>query len=61
MKNNYFYYSRCYTINQSVQRQFVTFRDNGYVDGTNVYIDNVPGSIPFFQRPDAIRLFDDII
>jgi DNA invertase Pin-like site-specific DNA recombinase len=60
MKNNYFYYSRCSTINQSVSRQLVTFRNHGHVTETNVYIDKVQGNIPFLQRPDAIRLFNDI-
>ena len=60
MKNNYFYYSRCSTINQSVSRQLVTFRNHGHVDETNVYIDKVQGNIPFLERPDAIRLFNDI-
>ena len=57
---HYFYYSRCSTINQSVNRQLKTFRGHGHVNETNVFIDKVQGNIPFLERADASRLFDEI-
>lgn len=61
MKNTtYFYYSRCSTIQQSVNRQLKTFRNHGHINESNVYIDKIQGNVPFLERPDASRLFDDI-
>lgn len=57
---SYFYYSRCSTIQQSVNRQLKTFRNHGHVNESNVYIDKIQGNVPFLERPDASRLFDDI-
>lgn len=57
---HYFYYSRCSTINQSVNRQLKTFRNHGHVNESNVFIDKVQGNIPFLERVDASRLFDEI-
>jgi DNA invertase Pin-like site-specific DNA recombinase len=56
----YFYYSRCSTIHQTVNRQLKTFRNHGHVNESNVYIDKIQGNIPFLERTDANRLFDDI-
>lgn len=56
----YFYYSRCSTIHQTVNRQLMTFRNHGHVNESNVYIDKIQGNIPFLERTDANRLFDDI-
>lgn len=61
MKNTtYFYYSRCSTIQQSVNRQLKTFRNHGHVSESNVYIDKIQGNVPFLERPDASRLFDHV-
>jgi DNA invertase Pin-like site-specific DNA recombinase len=53
-----YFYSRISTIGQNSQRQNESFkRINGYNPG-NVFLDKVPGNVPFLERPQAAKLFD---
>lgn len=56
----YFFYSRVSTIGQNSSRQLENFRTFGHVSNENVFIDKVQGNIPFFERLEAIRLFETI-
>jgi DNA invertase Pin-like site-specific DNA recombinase len=62
----YLYYSRISTVSQNAARQLASFKAHGHVqDGThghinaeNVFIDKIQGDVPFFQRPEAVKLYD---
>ena len=54
----YFYYSRVSTIGQNASRQVESFKTHGHVNPTNVFIDKIQGNVPFFERPEAVKLFD---
>ena len=56
----YFYYSRISTTGQNSGRQLANFKQHGHVSSNNVFIDKISGSVPFFQRPEAVKLFDNI-
>jgi DNA invertase Pin-like site-specific DNA recombinase len=56
----YFYYSRISTTGQNSGRQLANFKHHGHVSSNNVFIDKISGSVPFFQRPEAVKLFDNI-
>src|ERR1035438_6009215 len=54
----YYYYSRISTIGQNSGRQLANFKAHGHVTKTNVFIDKIQGNIPFFERPEAVKLFE---
>ncbi len=54
----YFYYSRVSTIGQNASRQVESFKTHGHTTSTNVFIDKIQGNIPFFERPEATKLFE---
>ena len=56
----YFYYSRISTIGQNSSRQIANFKTHGYVTATNVFIDKIQGNVPFFERPEAVKLFEAV-
>ena len=53
-----FFYSRVSTIGQNLNRQFENFKNLKEFDPQKLYYDKISGSIPFFQRPEASKLFD---
>lgn len=53
-----FFYSRVSTIQQNSKRQLAQFRESNEFDSKNVYVDKIQGNVPFFERPEAIKLFD---
>lgn len=56
----YFYYSRISTIGQNSSRQLANFKAHGHVTPNNVFIDKIQGNVPFFERPEASKLFDTV-
>ena len=56
----YFYYSRISTVSQNSSRQIANFKSHGHVSAKNVYIDKIQGNVPFLERPQAVKLFNDI-
>lgn len=56
---NYYYYSRISSVGQSAQRQIENFKNHGHV-ANNVYIDKIQGNVPFMERPEASKLFDEV-
>ena len=56
----YFYYSRISTVGQNVSRQLANFKSHGYVTTTNVFIDKTQGNVPFFERSQAVKLFEAV-
>ena len=54
----HFYYSRISTVNQNASRQIENFKEHGFVTSENVFIDKIQGDTPFFERPEAIKLFE---
>jgi DNA invertase Pin-like site-specific DNA recombinase len=57
---SYFYYSRISTIGQNSARQIENFKNHGHVNSENVFLDKIQGDVPFFERPEAVKLFDVI-
>lgn len=56
----YFFYSRISTIGQNSSRQVANFKTHGYVTKENVFIDKIQGNVPFFERPEAVKLFESV-
>ena len=56
----YYFYSRISTLSQSSQRQVENFKKLPYFIPNNLYTDKVQGNIPFLERPEAIKLFDNL-
>ena len=54
----FLYYSRVSTVGQNTSRQIENFRQHGGLNGNNVFIDKCSGKIPFFERPEAIKLYE---
>ncbi|HWY11825.1 MAG TPA: recombinase family protein [Bacteroidia bacterium] len=54
----HFYYSRVSTIGQNASRQTENFKVHGFVTSENIFVDKIQGDVPFFERPEAIKLFD---
>lgn len=59
MEKKTYYYSRISTVGQNSSRQLSNFKKDKNYQAENVYIDKISGSIPFFQRPLARKLFDE--
>jgi len=53
----FFYYSRVSTIGQNASRQIENFKAHGHVNAENVYVDKIQGNVPFFERPQAAKLY----
>lgn len=56
----YYYYGRCSSVGQNPSRQLETFRNHGKLEANNVFIDRCTGSIPFRERPEAVKLFEAV-
>ncbi len=54
----FFFYSRVSTAEQNPSRQLESFKTIGHLKPENVYIDKIQGNVPFFERPEAIKLFE---
>lgn len=56
----YFFYSRVSTVEQNSSRQIENFKTFDHFSPTNLFIDKISGAIPFFERPEALKLFEKI-
>jgi DNA invertase Pin-like site-specific DNA recombinase len=56
----YYYYSRISTVTQNTSRQIANFKLHGQFKADNLYIDKVQGNVPFLERPEASKLFDEV-
>jgi len=53
-----FYYSRISSLSQRPARQLESFRQHGRLTADNVFVDKIQGNVPFFERPEAAKMFD---
>ncbi|WP_264566293.1 recombinase family protein [Flavobacterium sp. N3904] len=56
----YYFYSRISTAQQNSSRQLENFKSHIGYDAKKVFIEKIQGSVPFFERPEANRMFDEI-
>jgi DNA invertase Pin-like site-specific DNA recombinase len=56
----FYFYSRISTIGQNASRQTENFKIHHHFDSSKLFIDKVSGNIPFLERPNASKLFDEI-
>lgn len=56
----YYYYSRISTVTQNTSRQIANFKLHGGFKADHLYIDKVQGNVPFLERPEASKLFDEV-
>ncbi len=56
----YYFYSRISTQQQNSSRQIENFKSHVGYDVKNVFIEKIQGNVPFMQRPEAIKMFDEI-
>ena len=59
-KTMYFFYSRTSTALQNSARQTENFKNHVGFNPENLYVDKVQGNVPFLERQEASRLFDDV-
>lgn len=55
-----YFYSRISTIQQNSSRQLENFKSQDGYDGKKVFIEKIQGNVPFFERPEANKMFDEI-
>jgi DNA invertase Pin-like site-specific DNA recombinase len=53
-----YFYLRISTSGQQVDSQLQEIKKHPQFDPKNVFIDKISGSIPFLERPEAVKLFD---
>ena len=56
----HYFYSRISTAQQNSSRQLENFKYHVGFDVKKVFIEKIQGNVPFFERPEAIRMFDQI-
>lgn len=56
----FYFYSRISTTQQNSSRQIENFKNHIGYDPKFVFIEKIQGNIPFMQRPEAIKMFDEI-
>ena len=57
---NFFFYSRISSAGQNGERQKVNFQNfPGYLP-QNHFTDKIQGNVPFMERPEAAKLFDNL-
>ncbi|KAF2512111.1 recombinase family protein [Flavobacterium zhairuonense] len=56
----YYFYSRISTAQQNSSRQLENFKSHIGYDAKKVFIEKIQGNIPFFERPEANKMFDEI-
>ncbi|MDT0675112.1 recombinase family protein [Autumnicola musiva] len=55
-----YFYSRVSTAGQNLSRQTESFKKITGFKPNNLFVDKVQGNIPFMERPEAVKLFDQI-
>ena len=56
----YYFYSRISTAQQNSSRQLENFKSHIGYDAKKVFIEKIQGNVPFFERPEANRMFDEL-
>lgn len=56
----FFFYSRISTVGQSASRQIENFKSHDGFSVENVFVDKIQGNVPFMERPEAAKLFDQV-
>ena len=57
---NYYFYSRTSTVLQNSARQIETFKNHEGYDTSKLFVERIQGNVPFMERPEAVKLFDEI-
>jgi DNA invertase Pin-like site-specific DNA recombinase len=58
MKN--YFYSRISTTTQNSSRQIENFKTQEGFNTQNLFLDKVQGNVPFLERPEASKLYDEV-
>jgi DNA invertase Pin-like site-specific DNA recombinase len=56
----FYFYSRISTAQQNSSRQLENFKSHIGYDVKKVFIEKIQGNVPFFERPEANKMFDEI-
>ena len=56
----YYFYSRISTAQQNSSRQLENFKSHVGYDVKKVFIEKIQGNVPFFERPQTNKMFDEI-
>lgn len=54
----FYYYVRISTIGQQIDSQLQEIKKHPHFETSRVFIDKISGSVPFLERPEAVKLFD---
>jgi DNA invertase Pin-like site-specific DNA recombinase len=56
----FYFYSRTSTLLQNSARQIETFKTHEGFDPSRLFVERIQGNIPFMERPQAVRMFDEL-
>jgi DNA invertase Pin-like site-specific DNA recombinase len=56
----FYFYSRTSTVLQNSARQIETFKSLEGFDPSRLFVERIQGNIPFMERPEAVRMFDEL-
>lgn len=56
----YYFYSRTSTVLQNSARQIESFKSHEDFNPSRLFIERIQGNIPFMERPEAVKMFDEI-
>jgi DNA invertase Pin-like site-specific DNA recombinase len=56
----FYFYSRTSTVLQNSARQIETFKSHEGFDSSRLFVERIQGNIPFMERPEAVRMFDEL-
>ena len=56
----FYFYSRTSTVHQNSARQIETFKSHEGFDPSRLFVERIQGNIPFMERPEAVRMFDEL-
>ena len=56
----FYFYSRTSTVLQNSARQIETFKSHEGFAPSRLFVERIQGNIPFMERQEAIRMFDEL-
>ena len=56
----YYFYSRTSTVLQNSARQIESFKSHEGFDTSRLFVERIQGNVPFMERPEAVKMYDDI-
>lgn len=56
----YYFYSRTSTVLQNSARQIESFKSHEGFDPSRLFVERIQGNVPFMERTEAIKMFDEI-